>query len=243
MRTASADDDRDLTNTIGSSPAHHSIEPMALADQANKVIGPGGTGIMALPPGLAEEKSEDMDNTTPQIAILYATDQGSTRDIAEFIADDLTGRGARVALHDIEHAPDLSRFEAVVIGSAIHDMDLLPAASAYIRAHSDELSAARVWLFSVGLGPALRGPVGRRLGRIVPKKIAELRDMISPVEYQAFAGRYERAGVGWKARTIYRLMGGARYGDLRDWVAIRTWSDHVARAVGLPRTATNTVHP
>ncbi|BDT87310.1 flavodoxin [Nocardia cyriacigeorgica] len=184
-----------------------------------------------------------MDNTKPRIAILYATEQGSTRDIAEFIADDLAGRGAEVALHDIEHAPDLSRFETVIIGSAIHHMDLLPSASAYIRTHREELAAAKVWLFSVGLGPALGGPLGRRLGRIVPKKVADLRDMINPQEYQAFAGRYERAGVGWKARTLYRLMGGAHYGDLRDWGAIRAWSDRVARALGLPHPVTNTVHP
>ncbi|NEW48926.1 flavodoxin [Nocardia cyriacigeorgica] len=184
-----------------------------------------------------------MDNNRLRIAILYATEQGSTRDIAEFIADDLAGRGAEVMLHDIEHAPDLSPFGTIIIGSAIHNMDLLPAASAYIHAHRDQLTGSRVWMFSVGLGPALRGPLGRRLGRVVPKKVAELRDTIRPRGYHAFAGRYDRAGAGWKARTLYRLMGGARYGDLRDWAAIRTWSNDIASALGLPHSAANTVHP
>ncbi|WP_225728973.1 MULTISPECIES: flavodoxin domain-containing protein [unclassified Nocardia] len=184
-----------------------------------------------------------MDSNKMRIAVIYATAQGSTRDIAEFIAADFAARGAEVELHDVAHAPALSRFDAVVLGSAVHNMDLLPAAVAYVRDHRAELTPARVWLFSVGLGPALRGPIGRRIGRTVPKKIAVLRDSIAPVEYAAFAGHYERAGVSLWARTLFRLLGGTRYGDLRDWAAISAWSAGIARALGLPQPQATTVHP
>ncbi|TQM32504.1 flavodoxin domain-containing protein [Nocardia bhagyanarayanae] len=177
------------------------------------------------------------------MAVLYATEQGSTRDIAEFIADDLAGRGTRVELSDIAHAPELSRFDAVVLGSAIHDMDLLPEAVTYIGNHREALAATDVWLFSVGVRPALRGPIGRRLARTVPKKIAGLRDSISPRDYIGFAGKYERAGVSWKARTLFRLTGGTRYGDLRDWRAIRAWSDTIAHGLGLRAATATTIHP
>ncbi|WP_406230381.1 flavodoxin domain-containing protein [Nocardia sp. NBC_01009] len=105
-----------------------------------------------------------------RIAVVYATEHGSTRDIAEFIGTELAGRDATVELADIDHAPDLSRFDTVVLGSAVHDMDFLPSAVDYVHAHRRDLDDRDVWLFSVGLGPALRGPVGRRVGRIVPKK-------------------------------------------------------------------------
>lgn len=184
-----------------------------------------------------------MEPETRRIAVIYATAQGSTRDIAEFISDELAARGAVVELADVEHAPDLSRFDAVVLGSAVHDMDLLPAATEYIRSHTDELLARDVWLFSVGLGPALRGPIGRRVGRVVPKPIAASRDSIRPREYKAFAGHYERVGVSLGARTLYRLMGGGRYGDLRDWTAIRVWTDGIGRSLGLPQPKSTSIHP
>ncbi|QBS45351.1 flavodoxin domain-containing protein [Nocardia sp. CS682] len=184
-----------------------------------------------------------MNANTPHIAVVYATEQGSTRDIAEFIAATLTERGAVVELADVEHAPDLSRFGTVVLGSAIHNMELLPAAAEYVRTHRAELRNTDVWLFSVGLGPALRGPIGRWVGRTVPKKIAALRDSIAPHDYHAFAGHYDRAGVSLKARTIYRLMGGGRYGDLRDWADIRAWSATIAQSLGLPQPRSTTVHP
>lgn len=184
-----------------------------------------------------------MESRIHRIAVMYATAQGSTRDIAEFIADDLAGRGAQVELSDIEHAPELSRFDTVVLGSAVHDMALLPAATTYLHTNHTALAATDLWLFSVGLGPALRGPVGRVFARRVPKKIAALRDSVAPHEYRAFAGRYDRDRVSQPARTLHLLMGGGRYGDLRDWRAIRNWSARIAESLGLPEATTSIVQP
>ncbi|WP_280300204.1 flavodoxin domain-containing protein [Nocardia neocaledoniensis] len=180
----------------------------------------------------------------PHVVILFATAQGSTRDIAEFIAEELVSRGAHAELFDIEHAPDLTGVGTVVIGSAIHDMDLLPEAEAYIRHNLPTLTGKDVRLFTVGLGPALRGPVGRWAGRQIPGKIATVLGTLRPRDYIAFAGKYEREGVSWRARTMYRLLGGARYGDLRDWDAVRRWAGTIADSLELPRSSTiNTAHP
>ncbi|MEV0546448.1 flavodoxin domain-containing protein [Nocardia salmonicida] len=180
---------------------------------------------------------------TPRIAVLYATAHGSTRDIAEFVWDDLVARGARAELHDIEHAPDLSGLDTLVIGSAIHNMDLLPEASAYLRNNRNTLVDKDIWLFSVGLGPALRGPLGRWVGRQVPPKIAAAIRTLRPRDYTPFAGQYEREGVSWRARTMYRMLGGARYGDLRDWQAVREWSTRIGDALMLERAPVTVVHP
>ncbi|MGW5382479.1 flavodoxin domain-containing protein [Nocardia sp. NPDC003963] len=179
----------------------------------------------------------------PRIAVLYATEEGSTRDIAEFVAAELADRSADVELHDIDHAPDPSRFDSVVLGSAVHEMDLLPEAGAYLRNNREQLDATDVRLFSVGLGPALRGPLGQRIGRKIPPKIAALRDEVAAADYHAFAGHYERAGISRRARIRYRLMGGRRYGDLRDWSAIRKWTTDTGDALGLPAAETTVIHP
>ncbi|WP_067857597.1 flavodoxin domain-containing protein [Nocardia shimofusensis] len=181
-----------------------------------------------------------MTPTPTQIAVLYATEQGSTRDIADFIAEDLAARGGEVEVSEVTHAPELSRFDAVVLGSAIHNMNFLPEAQSYIRAHDQELRDTELWLFGVGLGPALRGPIGRRLGPVVPPEIARLRDLVAPRDYRTFAGVYERAGVPLSARVRYRLLGGGKYGDLRDWPSIRAWSDEIATTLGLRSVSIDT---
>lgn len=81
-----------------------------------------------------------------------------------------------------------------------------------------------VWLFSVGLSPALRGPLGRRLKRVVPKKIAALIHGVHARDYVAFAGVFDRADTSWLARALYVAIGGGRYGDLRQWPAIANWT-------------------
>jgi menaquinone-dependent protoporphyrinogen oxidase len=184
-----------------------------------------------------------MQSNQPRIAVIFATAQGSTREIAEFIGAVLANRGADVEIADVEHAPELSRFDAVVLGSAVHNMAFLPAAADFVHRHHDDLADRDVWLFSVGLGPALRGPIGRRIGRIVPKQIAALRDSTSAVDYRAFAGHYERIGVSRSARIVYRLQGGGRYGDLRDWTAITAWADTIAEALRLPQPQRSVIHP
>ncbi|WP_227999596.1 flavodoxin domain-containing protein [Nocardia australiensis] len=184
-----------------------------------------------------------MNHETPRIAVIFATSQGSTREIAEYVGADLANRRADVEVADVAHAPELSRFDAVILGSAVHDREVLPEMSEFVRAHANELTAAEVWIFSVGIGPALRGPIGRWLGRKVPQNIASLRDSVSPKGYRAFAGHYERAGVSLRARALYRLFGGPRYGDLRDWSAISDWSATIARALRLPQPKSIIVYP
>ncbi|UGT67812.1 flavodoxin domain-containing protein [Nocardia gipuzkoensis] len=182
-----------------------------------------------------------MDKDKHRIAVVYATEQGSTRDIAEFISAELSGRDTIVQLADIEHAPELSNFDTLVLGSAVHNMRLLPPLTDYAHAHHDELAKKDVWLFSVGLAPALRGPIGRRLGRIVPKKIAALRDSINAHDYRAFAGRYDSDGISLRTRILYRLLGKGRYGDLRDWATVRSWTDTIARSLRLPPARSTTI--
>ncbi|GAB3205646.1 flavodoxin domain-containing protein [Nocardia tengchongensis] len=184
-----------------------------------------------------------METKTTRIAVVYSTAQGSTREIADFIGASLTARGATVEVADAEHAPDPTRFDAVILGSAVHDRALLPELDNYVRSHRHELRARPVWLFSVGLGPALVGPIGRLIGRMVPKNIAAMRDAVTPRDYRAFAGHYERAGVSLSARTLYRLIGGPRYGDLRDWTAITAWTDTIAQELKLPSAQAIPTHP
>ncbi|QLY28586.1 flavodoxin domain-containing protein [Nocardia huaxiensis] len=168
--------------------------------------------------------------------VLYASAQGSTREIAHFIGLQLRSRGALVEVADIEEAPALSGFNAVIIGSAIHNMAWLPAAADYVRTHRDDLNSRDVWLFSVGLGPALRGPIGRWFGRQVPSRIAALRDSVAPRGYRSFAGRIERSGPWW-VHWVYVAMGGGRYGDLRDWESILAWSETIAGELRLSDAA------
>lgn len=159
--------------------------------------------------------------------VAYASDQGSTRDIAEFIASALRVGARTVDVCAVTEPIDLCRYDAVVLGSAVRDRALLPAAELFAWKEFDALRSRRVWLFSVGVGPSLRGPVGAVLRRIVPSRIAQVQRLVGARDYRAFAGVFPSEGTTWLTRLLLTICGG-RFGDLRDWHAIDTWAAGVA---------------
>lgn len=161
----------------------------------------------------------------------YASANGSTRGVAEAIARVFTHSGVEIDLRSLSDEPRPENYHGIVLGSAIHNGAWLPVAEQYVRRMREELGAAEVWLFSVGLGPTLRGPIGRRLGRVISPKIDELRTMVGARDHRLFAGAFPREGVSLGTRILYRAIGGGRYGDFRDWTEIEGWAAEIAMAM------------
>lgn len=163
-----------------------------------------------------------------RILVVYATCVGSTAEIAEFIGNRLRDAGCEVDVRSVAENPHPRDYRAIVIGSAVRFQSWLPAAEDYAVRHADELAYRPVWMFSVGLVPSLQGPIGSRLGAVVPARIATLQDLIMPSGYRAFAGVFERGDKVLTTRVVYYAIGGRRYGDLRDWSAIAAWASCIA---------------
>ena len=170
------------------------------------------------------------------VLVTYASAEGSTKEVASFIAERLRTHGLVVDLLPVGEEPDAQSYDAVVIGSAVHNMAWLPDADSYLRRHRYVLAGRALWLFSVGLSPALSGPIGNMLKRAVPKKISALLNMASARDYAAFAGVFRRTHTTKLTRIVYRLIGGHTYGDLRDWGAIADWADGIAVSLSAPGT-------
>lgn len=167
-----------------------------------------------------------MNGHIDRVLVAYAGG-GSTASIAEFVAARLRTSGLRAEKRDLTGQPDVDAYDAVVLGSAVRDAALLRVAENYLWHHADALRVRPVWLFSVGISPSLRGPVGHLLREVVPTRIAEVCELIGPRDYHAFAGVVSREGALLPARFLLWLCGG-HYGDLRDWQEIETWTDGIA---------------
>ena len=175
-------------------------------------------------------------NDSVSVLVTYASAEGSTKEVASYIAERLRSHGLVVDLLPVSEEPDAQSYDAVVVGSAVRNMAWLPDAESYLHRHRYVLAGRELWLFSVGLSPALSGPIGNMLKRAVPKKISTLLNMASARDYAAFAGVFRRAHTTRLTRIVYRLIGGHTYGDLRDWEAIAHWADAIAVALPSPGT-------
>ena len=167
------------------------------------------------------------------VLVAYASHFGATKGIAERIADTLSESGLEVDLSAadvLRDAPGDGRFDAYVLGSAVHGGHWLPAARDF-ACTNPAFSDRPVWLFS-------SGPIGDRyvgLQQPEPKEVEEIRQRLNVRDHVVFAGAFDRStadfsGFGWLDRNVARRF--LPEGDVRDWTAIQSWAGKIAQELG-----------
>jgi len=177
-----------------------------------------------------------------KIVVVYASKYGSTKGIAEFIAEKLQQRGILAEVQDVETIHDLGGFDAFVIGSAVYMGHWTKEATEFVRRNHSVLAGRPVWLFSSGpLGTETKDVQGRDLIVVAePKEIAEFREAINPREHRVFFGALDSSKLG-VAHRMTRKLPAARAalpeGDFRDWKDIEAWANGIAQALEAPQAA------
>lgn len=155
------------------------------------------------------------------ILVTAASRHGSTSEVADAIAQRLSGRGLSVDRVAPDAVQSLDGYDAVIVGSSIRMRRWADSAQRFIDRFSSQLQGMPVWGFSVGLsGVPKRAPQDpRRIGPVTSNRI--LRD------HQTFAGKYSPSELPLRDRTVASLAGAVE-GDYRDWDAINRWADAIA---------------
>jgi len=170
---------------------------------------------------------------TPRVLVAYATAAGSTAGIADRIAATLSAQGCEVVCRPVGPDVDPAAFDALVVGSAVHNMAWLRPAVDFLS-RIPAAAGPPVWCFSVGG----IDPRGRLAGRMTASEVRRVEKEfprgIRPRQHRFFAGIVELRGVPLWGRLFWRAMGG-RAGDHRDWPAVDAWAREIAgRLVGDP---------
>ena len=84
-----------------------------------------------------------------RIAIVYDTKMGSTKKVAEYMAEALRSLGHQVEVLRVSQASDVEAFEAFVIGAPVYFEAPLKSVRLWIEAHRDLLRNRPVCLFVV----------------------------------------------------------------------------------------------
>lgn len=159
------------------------------------------------------------------ILIAVASKHGSTREIAQTIAEDLCTQGLAVDLQDAGEVSSVAGYQAVVLGSGIYAGSWLPEAKRFAEQHRTELARLPVWLFS-------SGPIGLEdpQPHDDPQKLAAPLGDVIVRDHRIFVGKLDRQQLGFGERLIARVVS-APEGDFRDWEAIHQWADEIAAAL------------
>jgi len=161
------------------------------------------------------------DMAQPRILVAFASRNGGTGQIAEWISDELQRAGLSVDLRDVRLVESIDEYDTVVLGSAVYMRRWQRAARAFLRHHVGTLTQRQVWLFS-------SGPVDP--GTVVPNDdiplgLGRLAARVNAHQHITFGGRLELDAADWSARTLARR---GMAGDFRDETAVRNWATTIA---------------
>src|SRR6478609_4449733 len=168
------------------------------------------------------------------VLVAYASVHASTAEIAQQIADRFGKSGLAAVVHPVDQVDSLQPYQAVVLGSAVHNQAWLPEAANFLTRFSDQLAKRPVWLFStcsVGETSSFFGPRVTALIRSTRHEFADVADARGTIHFRDhhyFAGAFERGSWSFLGDLFLKVCGGAP-GDHRDWRDVNEWADRIAR--------------
>jgi menaquinone-dependent protoporphyrinogen oxidase len=159
-----------------------------------------------------------------KVLLAYASKYGSTREVAEAIAQAMQKKGLVVDLQHASQVRSLKDYDAVILGAPLYLYRWHKHALQFLKRHEKELKAMPAAAFAIG--PSFNGD---------EKEWLETRDQFrkelakfpwfKPIEAEVMGGKFDPANLAFPMKYFLKDLPAA---DLRDWDAIATWAAEVA---------------
>jgi menaquinone-dependent protoporphyrinogen oxidase len=192
-----------------------------------------------------------------KILVVYASNSGSTSEVAEAIGKALHQNGASVDVRPFQQAGDISTYDAVVIGGPMI-MGWHRDAVKFVETHQRALSQKPVAYFLTALSltqtsatslngisiyqdPALAKPPKNQRKLSFKENYASVANYLAPALKKApvvkpisvgfFAGKLDYGKLNLFSRLFVQLVIGAQPGDHRNWEGIQAWAAGLSQAL------------
>jgi len=177
-----------------------------------------------------KEKTTNIGNKnkgSQKILVAYASQYGTTAEVAEAIGKVLSQEGNTVETKLVENVKNLNNYDAVIIGSPILYDKWMPAASEFVTIHQNILDKLPVAYFFTCLALSVQNEKVKNQAKVYSDKLYALVPQVKPVDIGGFAGVVDYNNLSFFFRLIFKSIFsilGVREGDFRDWEVIRLWA-------------------
>lgn len=160
-----------------------------------------------------------------KVLVAAASRYGATQEIAEAIGRVLADREIDVDVTRAEGLDDVTRYDAVVLGSAVYMGNWLAPARRFVEEYGEELARRPTWLFSSG---PLGSPPRPQEDEAV--HIDRIWSRTSAIEHRLFGGKLDKNQLSFSERAVVHAVR-APEGDFRDWNDISAWAASIAETL------------
>jgi menaquinone-dependent protoporphyrinogen oxidase len=158
---------------------------------------------------------------TAPLLVAYASEHGSTHEVAAVVAARLRETGLDVELRPANEVPDLRPYRGVVLGGAIYVGRLHPDAVGFLQRHQTIL--ARLPLAVFALGPRTLEPSDLASSRSRLMQALEKSPDVHPYEIAVFGGVIDPTTLRFPLNRLHAS-------DARDWDDVDAFALRCARA-------------
>jgi len=164
-----------------------------------------------------------------KVLVSVASKHGSTGEIGNVVAAELTSAGHDVLVAAPDSVTSLDGVDALVLGSAVYAGRWLKPARQLASRLEGATGGRPVWLLS-------SGPIGDPPMPQGQVDVAAVVRQTGAREHRVFAGRLDRAALSLPERALVRALK-APEGDVRDWDEIRAWARTIAAELAAEQPA------
>ena len=175
----------------------------------------------------AESSCNSKDKAGKRILVAYASRCGTTGGVAEAIGRTLCDAGFEVDTRLAKHVEDVSKYSAVVLGSAVNRASWLSDAIEFAEKNREALKGMPVAYFLTCLALYEDTIESRKLAQSYMEPVLKAVPEVRPVDSGLFAGVLDYS----KMNVLYRMVmkskmkeKGVPEGDHRNWNAITSWA-------------------
>ncbi len=159
----------------------------------------------------------------------YGTKHGSTAEIATRIGQRITAAGFDTDTLQANLGIDITKYDALVVGSPIYAGKWLPEPTLLFAVHRERVSDIPTALFSVGMIDVKHpGKLREEHDAWIEKAFIQEEIQLNIVSTGTFRGAYSRRNLPTWLRMIDYILRVAPQGDHRQWDEIESWGDDVA---------------
>lgn len=158
---------------------------------------------------------------SPSVLVGYATQYGSTQEVAEAIGETLRGAGLEVDIRPVQEVRDLGGYSAVVLGAPLMKSRFHKDALNFLKKQRETLAKMPVVVFALGPVKEPHDEEEWQSSRAQLDKQMKDFPWLAPSAVELFGGKFDPATLPF---PLNKLAGKEPASDARDWPAIRAWA-------------------